>query len=241
MVPLDGAMSTDEFLRQRAVNLVVGGRYSLANWFDPKGNRREFACRTSRISPFRMMVSVPVVGKVGERVVAYFHDFGELDGQISDVSADSFLIDLEVDKARREKIADKLKWLEKKQQDAGVQDVRANKRIIPRNPHSTVIFADGTQRACFVIDVSTSGVAVSTDVCPDIGTPLAVGVAVGRVVRHLREGFAVKFAAELDSANLERLVIRSTAESRSDKSTNGVDKSHEAGPVQAGNGSSYAA
>jgi hypothetical protein len=185
-----------------------------------------------------MMISVPVVGKVGERVVTYFHDFGELDGLISDVSADSFLIELEVDKARREKIADKLKWLEKSQQDASVQDVRANKRIIPRNPHSTVIFADGTQRSCFVIDVSTSGVAVSTDVCPDIGTPLAVGVAVGRVVRHFREGFAVKFAAELDSGSLERLVIRPSAESLSDKSANSLHQPHEAGSA---NGSSFAA
>ena len=231
-------MSTDEFLRQRAVNLVVGGRYSLLNWFDPKGNRREFACRTSRISPFRMMVSVPVVGKVGERVITYFHDFGELEGQISDVSTDSFLIELEVDKARREKIADKLKWLEKSQQDASVQDVRANKRIIPRNPHSTVIFADGTQRSCFVIDVSTSGVAVSTDVCPDIGTPLAVGLAVGRVVRHFREGFAVKFAAELDSGSLERLVIRPSSEAQS---ANSLNRQHEAGSAQAANGSSCAA
>jgi hypothetical protein len=201
-------MSAEEFLRQRAVDLVVSGRYSLAKWFDPKGNRREFACRTSRISPFRMMISVPVVGKIGERVSSYFHDFGHLDGEISDVAADSFLIELEVDKARREKIAEKLKWLEKKQQDSSIQDAREHKRIIPHNPHSRLIFADGSQKACFVIDVSTSGVAVSADVVPEIGTPLAVGASVGRVVRHFREGFAVKFVENLDAAQLERLVIQ---------------------------------
>ncbi len=217
-------MSADEFLRQRAVDIVVSGRYSLTNWYDPKGNRREFACRTSRMSPFRMMVSVPVVGKVGDRVASYFSDFGQLDGQISDTAAGGFLVELEVDKARREKLADKLKWLEKKQRDTSVHEARAHQRIIPQNPHSTLIFADGTQRTCFVIDLSTSGVAVSADVYPDIGTPLAVGASVGRVVRHFREGFAVKFVELLDSGSLERLVTRPALQRQHEKLTNGVSR-----------------
>jgi hypothetical protein len=224
-------MSTEEFLRQRAVNLVVGGRYCLANRYDPTGKRREFACRTSRISPFRMLVNVPVVGKVGERVVSYFKDFGQLNGQISDVGGGSFCVDLEVDRARREKLADQLKWLEKKQQDASIQDARADQRIIPHNPHSTLVFADGTHRDCFVIDVSTTGVAVSADVYPDIGTPLAVGSSVGRVVRHFREGFAVRFVEKLDAESFERLVIRPTIQSES-RSANSPSRSNEAISVQ---------
>jgi hypothetical protein len=155
-----------------------------------------------------MLLSVPVVGKVGDRVTSYFSDFGPLDGQISDTAAGSFLLELEAERARREKLADKLSWLEKRQRDASVKDARANARIIPQNPHSTLIFADGTQRSCFVIDVSISGVAVSADVCPEIGTPLAVGASVGRVVRHFREGFAVQFVELLDPAALERWVMR---------------------------------
>ena len=201
-------MSAHEFLRQRAVNISCGGRYSLANWYDPNGNRREFACRTSRVSPFRMLVDVPVIGKVGERVVSYFADFGKLDGWIADTVVGGFLIDLAVDKARREKLANKLAWLEKKQQDKSVRDSRAHNRIIPANPHSTLVFADGTYRNCFVIDMSTSGAAVSADILPEIGMPLAVGACVGRVVRHFREGFAVKFVELQDANRLERLVAR---------------------------------
>jgi len=88
-------------MNQRAVNIAVGGRYSLANWYDPKGQRRDFACRTSRMSPFRMLVDVPVVGKVGERVTSYFGDFGALQGWITDTVSGGFLIDLEADKALR--------------------------------------------------------------------------------------------------------------------------------------------
>src|SRR5687768_12446274 len=62
---VEGALSIEKSLKQRAVSVVVDGRYTLPNWFDPQGRPRSFACRTSRVSPFRMMVAVPVVGKVG--------------------------------------------------------------------------------------------------------------------------------------------------------------------------------
>ena len=55
-------MSVNEFLKQRAVNIVVGGTYMLPRWLDPQGKPRSFACRTSRVSPFRMMVDAPVTG-----------------------------------------------------------------------------------------------------------------------------------------------------------------------------------
>jgi hypothetical protein len=60
---------------------------------------------------------------------------------------------------------------------------------------------------CFIIDISTSGVAVSANVQPEIGTPLAVGTLVGRVVRHLDDGFAVRFVKIEDSETLEQKLI----------------------------------
>jgi hypothetical protein len=59
-------VSTEKFLKQRAVNIAVNGHYTLPNWYDPQGKLRTFACRTTRVSPYRMMVDVPVVGKVGD-------------------------------------------------------------------------------------------------------------------------------------------------------------------------------
>ncbi|MGA7996035.1 MAG: PilZ domain-containing protein, partial [Bradyrhizobium sp.] len=76
-------MSVKEFLGQQAVNVAVGGHYTLANWFDSQGKPRTFACRTSRVSPFRMMVAVPVIGRIGDRISSYFGDFGKLEGHIS--------------------------------------------------------------------------------------------------------------------------------------------------------------
>jgi hypothetical protein len=201
-------VSVTEFLKQRAVNVVVGGQYTLANWFDPQGRPRTFACRTTRVSPYRMIVSVPVVGKVGDSLTSYFGDFGRLDGLISETMAGGLLLELDLTYAMREKLATKLTWLEKKQADPTIVDARKGARIIPKTPHSTVTFADGSVHGCFVIDMSGSGVAVSAEVQPTIGTPLAIGACVGRVVRHLPDGFAVKFVETQKYDELEQRIAR---------------------------------
>lgn len=222
-------MSVKEFLKQRAVNISVGGHYTLANWFDSQGKLRTFACRTSRVSPFRMLVAVPVVGKVGDRVTSYFGDFGKLDGQISDITARGFLLELAMTQPKREKLASKLTWLEKKQKNPGIPDGRRHARIIPADPHSTLTFADGSTRDCFVIDMSMSGASVSSDVQPQIGMPLAVGACVGRVVRRLPDGFAVKFVERQNRDDLERRVIRPTPLAKG--GANAAPRSHETKPA----------
>ena len=201
-------MSVKEFLSQPAVNIAVGGHYTLANRFDSQGRPRTFPCRTSRISPFRMMVTVPVVGKVGDPITSYFGDFGKLDGLISDVVNGGFLFDLEMTSSTREKFASKLTWMEKRQKDRSIRDARKQQRIVPASSLSILTFADGTTRGCSVIDMSGIGVAVSADMQPQIGMPLAVGTCIGRVVRHLPDGFAVMFVEALHRDLLERRVVR---------------------------------
>jgi hypothetical protein len=201
-------VSVEKFLKQRAVNIAVGGNYTLANWYDRQGKPRTFACRTNRVSPFRMIVDVPVIGKVGDPITSYFSDFGKLEGFISDTATGAFLLELEMTRSMREKLANKLAWLEKKLKDPSIRDGRKSARIIPASPHSTLILADGTTHGCFIIDMSVSGVAVSAQVQPPIGTPLAVGACIGRVVRLLPDGFAVKFVEQQKRRDLDRLIAR---------------------------------
>jgi hypothetical protein len=197
-----------DFLNQRAVKVIVGGSYSLPNWYDPQGNLRSFACRTTRVSPFRMIVDVPVVGKVGDRLTTYFRDFGKFEGCISDTMERGFLLELEMTRERREKLSETLTWIAKKQQDPEVTDLRGDARFVPPNPHSTLTLADGSIHPCFIIDYSVSGVAVSAAVQPPVGMPLAVGACVGRVVRLLPNGIAVKFVEKQTVSDLDRLVAR---------------------------------
>jgi len=202
-------VSIERFLKQRAVEIVMDGTYVLPNWYDPQGKLRTFACRATRVSPFRMMVEAPVVGKVGDCLTSYFRDFGNFEGTISDTTTGGLLLELEMSRSMRAKLADKLVWLEKKSKDpAGISDNRKNPRFVPKASHSTVTLADGAIHGCFILDVSPSGLAVSAPIQPSIGTPLAVGACVGRVVRHLPDGFAVKFVRDQSRDELNRLIAR---------------------------------
>ncbi|MDA9469823.1 PilZ domain-containing protein [Bradyrhizobium sp. CCBAU 53415] len=202
-------MSVAEFLRQRAVDVAVSGSYSLPRWYDCEGKLRSFACRTKRVSPFRMIVDVPVVGKVGERVTSYFQDFGEFQCTISATLKSGLLMELDMTRARRAWMSEKLTWLEKKQKDASVRELRRDARFVPQVSHTVLTLADGSTHPCFIIDVSTAGVAVSSEYDPPVGTALAVGACVGRVIRKFEHGFAVKFAERQSRDDLARLIARS--------------------------------
>jgi hypothetical protein len=201
-------VSTERFLKQRGVNVALDGHYTLPNWYDPEGKLRTFSCRTNRVSPYRMIVDVPMVGKVGDYLTSYFRDFGKLDGRISDTKPGCFLLELDVTYATRERIANKLTWLEEKQKDPEIIDLRKNPRVIPAKSHTTLTLADGGVHECFVIDMSVTGAAVSAQVELEVGTPLAIGACVGRVVRASASGVAVRFVEKQNQYELERLVIR---------------------------------
>jgi hypothetical protein len=196
------------------VDIRIAGKFSLANKRDAKGDRRKFACRTINISQSAMVLAAPVAGAIGERVIAYFEEFGELNGAVIRVFDGGFAMKIVANLKDRAKFWDKLLWL-KESQNLKVSDRRTHRRIIPQEPRSTLILSDGRILECFVIDMSASGAAVSADIVPSIGTPLAVGKVVGKVIRHFEDGFAVRFNEVQDLHRLERMIV--------------YDWSHEAG------------
>jgi hypothetical protein len=201
-------VSIERFLKQRAVDIVMEGTYVLSNWYDPQGKLRTFSCRATRVSPFRMMVDMPVVGKVGDNLTSYFRDIGNFEGTISDTGRSIVLLEIEMTQAMRARLAEKLTWLEAKTKDpVSIVDVRKNPRFVPKASRTTLTLADGAVHGCFVIDASQSGVAVMAELQPPIGTPLAIGACVGRVIRHTPDGFAVKFAKPQTRDELNGLIV----------------------------------
>jgi len=159
------------------------------------------------ISPYEMSLAVPVSGFKGERVIFNCEEFGTLEGNIERVTVGGFILKLVMNDKERAKFAAKLEWFNQVQNNVA-SDGREHKRIVPKNPHSTLLLADGSSVRCFVVDYSVSGVAVSAELEPKVGTPLAVGKVVGRVVRNLSAGFAVKFIEPQEPGHLERLIIQ---------------------------------
>lgn len=185
----------------------IPGRYLLGSRHDKCGNRREFVCRALNMSTVAMLLAAPVSGPPGERVIAHFDPFGRLEGAIVRVLSRGFVVSIAASAEERERLAAKLVWIEDhKNHDA--HEARRYERIVPRNPYSWVTLADGRTQTSVVIDMSASGVAVSADLKPEIGTVLAVGRVVGRVRRHFAEGFAVEFVELQDVDRLPLLLLR---------------------------------
>ena len=46
-------------------------------------DRREYPCQTQNMSPGSVALTTPIVGRVGERVVAYIDHIGRVEGQIT--------------------------------------------------------------------------------------------------------------------------------------------------------------
>jgi hypothetical protein len=194
------------FAEQRRIVVSIPGRYSLSDVRDMRGERRIFACRAVSISPENIVLAAPVRGKVGERVLAAILHIGRVEGTLAQVFEHGFAVSLSGTDEERIKLNSKIEWLAKHKHDQ-LPDQRANARFAPRRPYTRLMLPDGTVMTCFVVDLSVTGVAISAEVVPEIGTVVAVGRIVGRVVRHFDDGFSVQFAEPQARANVEAWAI----------------------------------
>jgi hypothetical protein len=205
---LRGAKGPSSSAAPGGENRVITARYNIANRHDLRtGSRLFFACRVETITADAMTLSVPVTGDLGDPVLVQVDRLGELRGVVAKRTRTGFVMSIVATDPERAKLKIKIDWFEKIRGNK-VVNKRQHDRFTPVNPHSTLIFSDGSTLRCFVIDMSSSGAAVSAKVVPAAGTPLAVGKVVGRVVRHLPDGFAIRFVNAVDVKVLEDMVIK---------------------------------
>jgi hypothetical protein len=189
-------------------NRVITARYSIGGRRDLRtGLPQFFACRVEIINSDAATLSVPVTGDLGEPVLLQVDRLGELRGPIAKRTRTGFVMSISATDHERAKLKVRIDWFEKIRGNK-VVNKRKHDRFTPSNPHSTLIFADGSTLRCFVVDMSSSGAAVSARVAPPAGTPLALGKVVGRVVRHLPNGFAIRFVDAVDISALEDRLIQ---------------------------------
>ena len=73
--------------RHRRVPLALLGRYMLPS-------HEEYPCQTVDVSPGGLLLTAPVKGAVGERVVLYFEHLGRLEGEIARHTGEGFAVAL---------------------------------------------------------------------------------------------------------------------------------------------------
>ncbi len=178
------------------VEINVLGRFMLEN-------RREYPCQVVNMSLGGAAFISPVMGEVGERVVAYLDHIGRIEGKVVREIGAGFVMTLNASARKRDKLASVLIWLANKD-ELNLPEDRRFDRFTPKNPVSTIILSDGREYPCRIVDVSLSGAALKTDVRPALGTPITLGKMRTRIVRHFEDGVAVEFATVQNKELLEQ-------------------------------------
>src|SRR5437660_11588306 len=129
MIPGLGARSTGQTLSQASIPIIpttefvlngqngnyvvsIAGRYRILNWFDARGKQREFACRVMSMSPRRMVLAAPTIGKVGKGIIAHIKWFGRLEGWIAGLVDRGIVMGIRATEDERSMLAAKLRWLQ---------------------------------------------------------------------------------------------------------------------------------
>ena len=169
------------------------GRYSFAAT-DEDGNSTTaiYACRTAGLSTTVASLVAPVPVPIRDHTRLLLDYVGLLQGHVTRATDSGFEMTIECTGFEREALAAKINWL-KRYRLHKTEEKRKSGRFLPRRADATITLKDGTSARCLLIDVSTSGAAISAQVSPKIGDPVRLGALTGRVVRTMDVGFAMLF------------------------------------------------
>ncbi|MEO0542587.1 MAG: PilZ domain-containing protein [Pseudomonadota bacterium] len=168
-------------------------------------DRSEHDGTVTEMSPATATITSSAKPVKGERVVAYLHHLGRVEGNCTRAWDSGFALDLNTPQRKREKLAAQLTWLANKDL-LDLPEDRRHERITPRNPGSILTLQDGRQYRCRIIDLSLSGAALGLAVRPALKSQVSLGSMRGQVVRHFDEGIAIEFAHIQNRQNLSNFL-----------------------------------
>ncbi len=173
--------------RFQRVKVSLLGRFMLEN-------KTEYPCQVVDMSPGGAALVTPIIGNIGEHVVAYIDHIGRVQGEIARYTDGGFAMTINATARKRDKLASQLTWLANRYV-LNLPEDRRHERNTPDNPIVELVLSNGRSHRCRVIDVSLSGAALAIDAKPPIGTQVTIGRMRARVVRHIENGIAVEYAA----------------------------------------------
>ena len=151
-----------------------------------------------------------MVGKVGDSLTSYFQDFGHFEGTISDTTTRRSPARTRDDPIDARQARGKARLAGEKDQGS-LQHQRSPGKSALRSKSLAVDPDTRRWHRSRVphhrrLDLRRCG--VGRNPAAQVGTPLAIGACIGRVIRHFPNGFAVKFVKEQSRDELNRLVAR---------------------------------
>ena len=183
--------------RHSRVKVALLGRYML-------GNRTEYPCQSIDMSVGGLLLTAPVKGAVGERIIVYLEHLGRIEGDIMRLTRDGFAMSVIATTRKREKLASQLTWLANRSA-LGLPEDRRHDRIQPRFARIGLTLADGSQHPVKLLDMSLSGAAFSADVKLMITDVITLGKTQAKVMRKFEGGYAVEFRQAFNVDGIEQI------------------------------------
>ncbi|MCX7340695.1 MAG: PilZ domain-containing protein [Hyphomicrobiales bacterium] len=171
--------------RHSRVKVALLGRYMLQN-------RSEYPCQSVDMSVGGLMLTAPVRGRAGERIIVYLEHIGRVEGDITRVTQEGFAMTVMASPRKREKLAAQLTWLANRA-SLGLPEDRRHDRVQPKISHIMLTLADSSQVPVKLLDMSLSGAAFSADVKLMITDLVMLGKTQTKVMRKFDGGYAVEF------------------------------------------------
>lgn len=183
--------------RHARVKVALLGRYMLPN-------RTEYPCQSVDMSVGGLLLTAPVKGKVGDRVIVYLEHVGRIEGDIARHTPDGFGMTVMATSRKREKLAAQLTWLANRSA-LGLPEDRRHDRVQPKLSRIMLTLPDGQQLPVKLLDMSLSGAAFSADIKLMITDLVTLGKTQARVMRKFEGGYAVEFRQAFKVESIEQI------------------------------------
>ncbi len=171
--------------RFRRVSVDLSGRL-----FVP-ADSSEAKCKITDMSPGGASVECECIPEAGTQIVLYIDGLGRFEGATVRQDANGFGVRFVSTQLKRERTAEQLTLLMNKSL-LDESDLRRDERV-PTKALTRFTLSDGKLVDCEVIDLSTSGVSLKTDIRPAVGTFVLIGQMAGRIARHHKDGVGIEF------------------------------------------------
>lgn len=166
----------------------------------------EHACSVAGLTIEGAEIRSACLPEYGTSVIAYFEHFGRIEGVAKEATANGFRLEFSLTGARRDRFMARQAWLNDKYAVEVKDDRQYNRRQL-NGASSRVTLSDGREYSCEIVDVSLTGVAVTSNVMPAIGSKVYIGKMLGSVVRYVDNGFAIEFLTAFGSDFLADIIV----------------------------------
>jgi PilZ domain-containing protein len=169
----------------------------------------EVRCTVVNLSPGGAVLDCETAPAPDTAVVLYIDGFGRFEGNVSRSENRTVGVRFHCTPLKRARIAEQLTLHLNKSLVNG-SELRRQERA-PTKGFTQFTRADGQLVRCEVLDLSTSGVSVKSDVRPPVGEYVLIGQMAGRVARHHETGVGIEFVGGLtERSTAERVQAKLT-------------------------------